>query len=668
MKRETAINLILVGLPDADAEAVVSTFRRAGKVAHPQSIQNSEQLIEVVRRDSGDLLLFSSGHAPFSIAQCGKILRHEKADLPLIFLDDDEAALPPDESISITLSTHNVQRLFFYAQRELQALQTRRALRQLETELDEERQRNALLLSNHQDAVTYITDGMIIYANEIFCQRLGHDELDGFPIVDLISNKDQERFKSALKKLQKGKDVAQLELSFVHADGSEQPYSVACNSASYDGEACIQLTVQEDSDAISSGLLDATTGLANRPYFNQLLQDFLDQHRDSNSSLILFAVDDFGTLRRDLGLSDAEDFIKLVSNHLQSHFPAQHYGRVGDDLIAAIAHHTSSSRALELSSELLQSVEREIFELRRQSRQCTLSAAILPINHLTPPDPRSLMDNCFAGIQKIAESGGNTAEIYEKERQGLVNSSSIGAVVNEAFAGNRLQLLFQPIINLSDAEGDHYEAFLDVKDWKEGEVSAGEMLRVIEQEPMNNRLDRWIVMETTKQLAQKRQNGEEIKLIINLSGNVFHDPEFCSWISVAMKAAGLPGAALSLQFSEESIAKALKPALDCYRQLQQQGIEMAVRNFGRSKGGNKFLSHIRPSLVKPGVRKTDTLSSDQIREIINGARQFNSRVLIPNVSSAANLAILWQLGPDFIQGSYVQDPTPEMGYEFAAFS
>ncbi|NKI19071.1 EAL domain-containing protein [Spongiibacter sp. KMU-166] len=668
MKRETAINLILVGLPDADAQALVSTFRRAGKVAHPQSIQNSEQLSEILRRENGDLLFFNAAHAPFSIAQCGQILRHENADLPLIYLHDDEAALPPDESISITLSTHNVQRLFFYAQRELQALQTRRELRQLETELDEERQRNALLLSNHQDAVTYITDGMIIYANEIFCQRLGHEELDGFPIVDLISNKDQERFKSALKKLQKGKDATHLELSFVHADGSEQHYSVACDSASYDGEACIQLTVQEDNGALSSGLLDATTGLANRVYFHQLLQDFVDQHRDSNSSLILIAVDRFSELRRDLGLCDAEDFIKLLTNHIQTHLPAQHYGRVGDDLIGVIAHHVPTSRALDLATELLQSVEGEIFELRKQSQQCTLSASILPINHLTSPDVRSLLDSCFIGIQRISDSGGNTAEVYTKERQDLVNSSSIGEVVNEAFADNRLQLLFQPIINLSDAYGDHYEAFLDVKDWREGEVSAGEMLRVIEQEPLNNKLDRWIVVETTKQLAKKRQSGEEIKLIINLSGNVFHDTEFCSWLSVAMKAAGLPGSALSLQFSEESIAKALKPALDCYRQLQHLGVEMAVRNFGRSKGGNKFLSHIRPCMVKPGVRKSDTLNSEQIRDIINGARQFNSRVLIPNVSSAANLAILWQLGPDFIQGSYVQDPTPEMGYEFAAFS
>ena len=76
---------------------------------------------------------------------------------------------------------------------------------------------------------------------------------------------------------------------------------------------------------------------------------------------------------------------------------------------------------------------------------------------------------------------------------------------------------------------------------------------------------------------------------------------------------------------------------------------------------------MQPRLIKPGVRKTDSLSTEEIRDIIEGGRRLNSRVLIPNVSSAASLAVLWQLGPDFIQGSYVQDPSPEMSYEFATF-
>ena len=123
-----------------------------------------------------------------------------------------------------------------------------------------------------------------------------------------------------------------------------------------------------------------------------------------------------------------------------------------------------------------------------------------------------------------------------------------------------------------------------------------------------------------------------------------------------------------LQFNEESIANALKPALNFAQQLQKLGSALSVRNFGRAQKGNKFLSHIQPHLVKPGFRKTDTPSDEQIKDIVAQAKVLKSRVLIPNVGSAATLAMLWQLGPDFIQGSYVNEPMPSMNYEFASFN
>ncbi len=667
MTRNSTIKLLFIGMSDDDAEDIISTFRRAGKVAHSQVVVDGSELQKNIDDGRWDLIFFDGMRATLPIDQCGKILRHASADVPIIFLSDDENIPLPDESVSLVLSSHNLSRLFLFAQRELLSLNSRRELAATQASLLEEQQRNALLLNSHQEAVGYITDGMIIYANELFCQRMGYSDLDGFPIVDLISNKDQERFKNALKKQLQSDEASTLEISFICADESEFKTSISCNSARYDGESCIQLTLHESSTEAASGHLDATTGLANRKHFVKLLQDFVDSQRNSNSSLIVLQLDNYPEHRRDLSLQGIELFSQELSERLQALLPAQHYGRIADDLFAAIAHHVPSQRALELSQEVLKGVESEIIEVRKQSRQCSLSAAILPINHLTAPHAPSLLDQCFETLQKLAAQGGNRVEIYHRDRQQLQSSAEIGSLIDEAFSDQRLCILFQPIINLSDAKGDYYEAYLDIRDWNEGEVTAGEMLRVIEKEPQNNRLDRWIVVETTKQLSKKRAAGDDTKLTINLSGNVFHDPEFCSWLSVAIKAAGLPGNALTLQFAEESIANSLKPALDCCRQLASMGVGLAVRNFGRNQGGNKFLEHIKPTLIKPGVRKTDSLSAEDIRDIIAGGRHLNSRVLIPNVSSAANLAVLWQLGPDFIQGSYVQDPSPEMSYEFAAF-
>jgi EAL domain-containing protein (putative c-di-GMP-specific phosphodiesterase class I) len=40
--------------------------------------------------------------------------------------------------------------------------------------------------------------------------------------------------------------------------------------------------------------------------------------------------------------------------------------------------------------------------------------------------------------------------------------------------------------------------------------------------------------------------------------------------------------------------------------------------------------------------------------------------VIPMVESATVLSSLWQAGANYIQGHYLQEPTTEMNYDFAA--
>jgi EAL domain-containing protein (putative c-di-GMP-specific phosphodiesterase class I)/GGDEF domain-containing protein len=658
MSNDTAINILLFCLADNDAEQIIACCRRAGRVAHTQGIETGEKLAEVIVEKQWDVLIFDAERSQLDVQRCGHILRKHQIDISLIFMGEGDPLNPPDPAITDIISKYDIPQLVGAALREQRSQALRRQLKQREIDLKEAEGRNELLLADHLDPLAYITDGMIIYANAPFCEHMGNEDLEGFPIVDLITNKDQDRFKNALKKQQLNKDQQQREIKTL----------ITCNSANYDGEACIQLSLNNNDSNNQLNGLDLSTQMSNKYRFQEILQEFIENERNSDSSLILLSLDRFSKLRQSSSLLDVEKILEAISVHVREVMPAQFYGRVADDMIAAICHHVGSDAALEMGLELCRAIENDIFEIKKKSLQCTASIAIMPINHLTPPRASVLLDTLFHGAEKIYLAGGNNAEICHRERQQLSTVEAATSLASEALNQGRLTLLFQPMINLGNADGDHYEASLDIKDWVEGEVTAGELLRVIEQEPDNNKLDHWIVVEATKQLAKERQTGQDLKLIINLSGNVFHDPEFCSWLSVAFKAAGLPPSSVILQFNEESIANALKPALNFAQQLQKMGSALSVRNFGRAQKGNKFLSHIQPHLVKPGFRKTDTPSDEQIKDIVAQAKVLKSRVLIPNVGSAATLAMLWQLGPDFIQGSYVNDPMPSMTYEFASFN
>ncbi len=669
MIRDPAINLLIIGLSDGDSEQIITAFRKAGRVTHTERISDNAQLDEALRKSEWHLIILDERTENLSLEQCSRSIAQSGSGIPILMVSEgaaDHAIGDPD--LAGVFAHHELHHLCRAALREIAALQTRREMTELQTALEEARQRNELLLSDHSDPVCYITDGMIIHANPQFCERLGIEELDGFPIVDLLANKDQERFKNLLKKQAQSPDQQRLELNFVQGDGGEFTTLLCCDNASYDGEKCIQLTLQSGETNANEGQLDANTGFSNRNHFRGQLQDFLEHQRNSNGALMLVAIDHFARHRQGLGLQGSEQLAQQVGQQVQQRLSYQHIGRVADDMFAVVASHMPSNEAMQQAEDLLQATETQVFEINKKSLQCTLSAAIFPINHLTAPDANEALSCCFGYLTQISGETGNCAGIYTKERQQLSRNESIDDMISEAFADQRFRLLFQPMINLGDAQGDHYEVFLDIKNWQEGEVTAGEVMRVIERDPLNNKLDRWIIIEATRLLAQKQLNDENTKLVINLSSNVFHDVEFCAWLGVALKAAGLADHSLTLQFSEESIANSLKPAIEFSRQVSELGLGISVRNFGRYEGGNKFLHQIGPSLVKPGARKSDSLSSEDIRSFIQLARTLNSRILIPNVTSASILAALWQLGPDFIEGSYVHEPLPSMDYEFSAFS
>ena len=79
--------------------------------------------------------------------------------------------------------------------RELQHANTRKRLLELEEQLKESEHRNELLMSESQDAVAFVADGMVINVNGLFAERFAYteaDDMDCLPVIDLIDASDQD--------------------------------------------------------------------------------------------------------------------------------------------------------------------------------------------------------------------------------------------------------------------------------------------------------------------------------------------------------------------------------------------------------------------------------------------------------------------------------------------
>ncbi len=676
--KSNAVRLLLVGVNDETGAQLTSLCRRMGHVLRLKNAADASELQQLLSTDSGDLLLLREGAAPLSVDQCHQLLERAGAELPLLLISD-KRELASTDSCADVIASGDLQRLAHSCLREFHARQARLALAETQQQLQLAEERNSLLLSQSDEAIAYVADGMIINANDRFAETLGYtkaEELDCASLIDLVHEDDQERVKNALKcQTEAGAEPSQLSVRAITADGASIDSGMTLQHATYDDEPCVQLRLGGSTQLApqaGSGV-DPLTGLMAAAEFIAKLQDVVAHGLGGGSegSLLLFSLDRFHILRRQLGLNNTLTLVADMAQLIAESLEGAECSRVGDDLIACLLRDTDADSALAKATALCRQLETRIVEIDEQSQQYTASAGVSAITRANAASANALLDNCYGVCEQIRDDAGgsgtgNGAALYVRQRQRLKRSLDVQQLIDEARIDNRLQLLFQPLVSLSDEGGDYYEVLLDLRDREADEIGGMEMLRALDQQADGNtELERWIIVESTKRLADSLRRSPNTRLIINLSCSALLDKTLLPWLGVALKASGLPPQTIGFQFHAASVANNLKAALAFSIQLRELGCQFALCDVGSSSEQLQLLKQLQPPLAKLANSAAQPLTTEELKEAVRAVREQGAKAVVPEVNSASTLAALWQMQPDYIQGSYVHEPGPEMDYEFA---
>ena len=240
--------------------------------------------------------------------------------------------------------------------------------------------------------------------------------------------------------------------------------------------------------------------------------------------------------------------------------------------------------------------------------------------------------------------------------------------LDEALEEQRFALLFQPIISLRGASGEHYEALLRMRGATDSLELPDNFIESLGVSANNAKLDRWILLEATKQLADNRAKGNDTRLVINLTANALQDESLATWLGVALKAAGLPASSLILQLREADVINDLKAAKSFAAAVHQLGCQISLSGFGRAPEAKNLIKSIAADMVQIDGSFTRTLltsgDAGPLKALIAEVGTAGVKTIVPYVENASVLATLWQVGADFIQGHYLQAPNREMNYEF----
>jgi diguanylate cyclase (GGDEF)-like protein/PAS domain S-box-containing protein len=690
ISRDT-LHLLLLTHNQNNAENLVSLLRNSGRATRAHMVSSLEDFSTQIQEKTWDLVLAEPKAQDIEPKELFKTIKRLDKDLPVIMLAEDVDPMQLEFYLKLgacdVVPEDESNLLSMVIQRELANLNSRRTLRTTQVKLRDAEKRCQGLLESSNNAITFLHDGMHIYANQAYLDLFGYrnvDDLEGMPVMDMVAGSDQEYLKKSLKSFLTTGGHVDLKYNGLKTDGSTFPLTMSLSSATYAEESCTQVVIRAHSNnselkakfkEINSR--DLLTGLYNKPYFMDSLESAVDRAvlKGNVSAAMYINIDKYGKVKSQVGINNTDTVLCSVANYLKSAVNKNDtLARIGEDVFAWIRPNINAEEALTAAEKFRKGIEHLVIDANSQTVTITASVGVALIND-SCSDPRDILQRAHQASDAVrynqGHKEGNGIHLFLAQEAALDNAAKgIENQVIEALKAGSFDLLFQPLVNLKGNEQEHYETLISMPQSDSAEVCAGDFLNgsTINDE-LKRKIDRWVILHSTKLLSEHRQQHSKTRLFVNLSAASFMDDTLISWIGVALNAAKLDSDAVIFQFNEEDATKFLTQAQAFTAKLKANNYECSLSRFGCSLKPFQTLKHLTLDYVKVDGSFTHELNKPEslatLKEMLAELHGQKLKSIIPLVESASAVASLWQLGTHFIQGYYVQAPQTGMVYNFS---
>jgi EAL domain-containing protein (putative c-di-GMP-specific phosphodiesterase class I) len=118
---------------------------------------------------------------------------------------------------------------------------------------------------------------------------------------------------------------------------------------------------------------------------------------------------------------------------------------------------------------------------------------------------------------------------------------------------------------------------------------------------------------------------------------------------------------LVMQLPERDAAKHIKQTRTVVKQLRKLGIGFALEHYAVDQERFQILDILKPDYIKIDGEVMHTLTTDStlqnaVEKIVRAAAERDIKTVAERVENANAMAVLFQLGLDYMQGHYVHEP------------
>ncbi|HEU4516064.1 MAG TPA: GGDEF domain-containing phosphodiesterase, partial [Steroidobacteraceae bacterium] len=496
------------------------------------------------------------------------------------------------------------------------------------------------------------------------------EEVVGTPLMDAFDSDDHAAIKGALVACMQGKWSGHtLHASALVVSGHHPSLEFQLVRAEFDGEPCVQVVVparvadageyeRKLGEALQS---DPATGFLHRRNFVEKLRGRLGEPAKGGVRCMAYVEPDkYETLHEELGILTAEDFLADFARVLREQLqPGDLAGRFGGHGFMLLVERGNTQDVEAWSEHVVHKVATEVFQAgaKSMSTTCTIGLGPVPAEVRAPEGPAN---DAYHAHRQGREMGGNRVQLLEHTGAMLRLQDQDRLWVKQikaALMENRFRLVQQPIASLVGEDLGMFDVLVRMLDEQGQEVLPSVFMPAAERNDLMKNIDRWVIGAAMSFCAARKPGA----LFVRLSHDTLSDAALPGWLAENLKKVKIEPARIVFQIREEVAAQQIKEAVALHKLLTGRGFRFALEGFGNGRDTEQLLNHLKPDFVKIHGALMQGLSADQdkqarVKSVVELARKCKAVTIGERVQDANTMAVLWQLGVEFIQGYFVNAP------------
>ncbi len=675
MKRQQSISIAVLTDNQDDVALINSTLRDAGHAAHCHWVDRPEALGNTLGDHQVELLILNADTYSDPIRNVIKQKDRFNPEVPLIALarDADEAAIQKAllHGACDLVSIGRRRRLQAVVSRELRALRVERALNSTLHSATAYRKQVRDYMHESVNAIALVAEGIITEANNSWVKLFklkSFEDIDGMPLMDSFDPESHAALKGAIVATTSGKWREDEVLRAKVAHEENESFELRFRIVDVDGNSAVQVVIVPPANANEPTKLvhdalkrDPTTLLFHRAQLLERITKRL-KHKPQTGLHVLAYIkpDNFGDLAQKIGYIDSEEILAQFAEEMRRRLhPRDVAGRFEGTSLMVLLERGNANDAEVWGNQLAKHIEQKSFEVGQTSTHLTCSVGVCAVSDVFG----SLEEMVAATVdawRHARDAGGNRALLSQKLDEDT-RQREFDAIwvkhLKSALMENRFKLASLPIAGLRSDSVRMYDLLVRMIDEQGNSVLPSEFLGAAERNNMLKNIDRWMIIAAMDFCEQHDAD----RVFVRLSRQSVVDGTTAAWMQQEFEKREFDCSRLVAQIPERDAAKHIKQTQSLVGGLRRLGVAFAIEHYGVDQERFQILDMLKPDYIKIDGELMHSLMTESamqasVQRIVDAANERGIRTIAERVENANAMAVLFQLGLDYMQGHYVHEP------------